>query len=74
MLRITLNLTPLFASLPRATHTHKKKVGLICKRGHENVTKWAPYLRNYPNTNWHCLVTHAQLRYRCLLSAGLVDE
>ena len=25
-------------------------------------------------TNLHCMVTHARLCYRCLLSAGLVDE
>ena len=26
------------------------------------------------NTNWHCMVTHARLCYRWLLSTGLVDE
>ena len=26
------------------------------------------------DTNWHCMVTHAWLCYRCLLSAGLVDK
>ena len=26
------------------------------------------------NTKWHCMVTHARLCYRCLLTAGLVDE
>ena len=26
------------------------------------------------NTNWHCMITHAQLCYRCILSAWLVDE
>ena len=26
------------------------------------------------NTNWHCMVTHARLFYRCLQSAELVDQ
>ena len=26
------------------------------------------------NTNWHCMVTHARLCYRRLLSTGLVDD
>ena len=26
------------------------------------------------NTNWHCMVTHARLCYRWLLSIGLVDK
>ena len=53
--------------------------GYYLETGPDPIAKgnWVELFTHKPskkNTNWQCMVTHAWLCYRCLLSAQLVDE